>query len=142
MLRNESKTVLSDAGAALYVVGIDSHWAKRDDAAGALASVPKWAPRIVFMHNPMSFPSIAAGCAPFAVAAHTHGGDIRVPLLPHWSWLELVQGYKVPADGWASDRFGEPGNRLYVNRGIGNSTAPIRINDAPEISIFVMRRAH
>jgi hypothetical protein len=32
--------------------------------------------------------------------------------------------------------YGQPGNRLYVNRGIGFSLLPLRINCAPEITVF------
>lgn len=139
VLRNQSAPVRLDGGPPLYLVGVDSNWASRDDVVQALSGVPDDAPRIVFMHNPSSFPKLPAGAAPFAVAAHTHGGDVRVPGKPHWSWLEWLQGRKVPVDGWADASFGRAGNLLYVNRGIGNSTAPLRINDPPELTLFVLR---
>jgi predicted MPP superfamily phosphohydrolase len=48
----------------------------------------------------------------------------------------------VHADGWIRDRgFGAPGNTLYVNRGIGFSDVPIRINCPPELTLFTLRRA-
>jgi predicted MPP superfamily phosphohydrolase len=141
VLRNESRPVSLRGGPPLYIVGIDSRWAGRDDPEGALAAVPSGSARVVFMHNPASFERIAAGAAPLAIAAHTHGGDVRLPFLPHWSWLDLLPSDDLPTDGWAEPHFGLPGNRLYVNRGIGNSTIPIRINDPPEISNFVLHRS-
>ena len=125
----------------IYLVGIGSNWAHDDHPVRALRGVPDDAARIVLMHNPFSFRAIPPGSAPFAVAGHTHGGDVRIPFTPHWSWLDLVEGRKVPADAWAWAGFGQPGNGLYVNRGIGNSALPLRINDPPELTIFTLRPA-
>jgi len=122
----------------LYLVGIGAHLPRQDDPESALAEVPAAAARLVFMHHPASFERIPAGQAPLALAAHTHGGQIRLPFLPEWTWLSYVKGEKVHADGWI-DGYGKPGNRLYVNRGIGFSKVPIRINCRPELTIFTLR---
>jgi uncharacterized protein len=122
----------------LYLVGIDEHMARQDDPELALGEVPAAAPRLVLMHHPESFERIPSGQAPLALAAHTHGGQIRLPFLPEWTWLSYVKGEKVHADGWI-DGYGQPRNRLYVNRGIGFSKAPIRINCRPELTIFTLR---
>lgn len=126
-------------GTPLYLVGIGSAWAGEDAPREAVESVPPDAPRVVFMHNPNSYAEIPAGAAPLAIAAHTHGGQVRVPLTPDWSWLTFVREDEVHADGWITDGYGAPGNRLYVNRGIGFSTIPIRINAPPEITLFTLR---
>jgi predicted MPP superfamily phosphohydrolase len=123
-------------GSVLYLVGIGSEWAHEARPEVALAGVPEGAPRIVFMHNPSSFPEIPAGAAPLAVAAHTHGGQIRIPGTPSWSWLDIVAQGEAHADGWIEPSYGQPGNRLYVNRGIGFSAVPVRINAPPEITYF------
>ena len=87
------------------------------------------------MHNPNSFEAFPAGSAPLAVAGHTHGGQVRLPGTPEWSWLTFVKEDEVHADGWI-DGYGSPHNRLYVNRGIGFSGVPLRINCMPEVSLF------
>jgi predicted MPP superfamily phosphohydrolase len=135
---------LPPAGAGinqLYVVGIGSDWANEDAPRAALRGVPAHAPRVVFMHNPGSFTGIPPGAAPLAIAAHTHGGQLRVPLLPRWSWMELVADEDLHVDGWIHESYGAPGNRLYVNRGIGFSTVPIRINAPPEITLFTLQQS-
>ena len=121
----------------LYLVGVNSRWANRDDVDEALADVPDTSPRIAMMHNPDSFAQFPTNTAPLAVAGHTHGGQVRVPGTPQWSWLALVQDDTVHADGWAHN-YGEPGNNLYVNVGIGMSIAPIRLFCPPELTIFTL----
>jgi predicted MPP superfamily phosphohydrolase len=129
VLENQAVALRSGGGAPLYVVGIGSEWAGRARPAEAVARVPAGAARIVFMHNPASFPRLPAGTAPLAVAAHTHGGQVSLPFTPH----------VVEADGWARRNRGEPGNRLYVNVGIGFSDVPVRINAPPEVTLFRLR---
>lgn len=141
VLRNKAQTVAlrgTNRPSPLFVVGIDAHAARRDDVVAALAAVPAGAPRIAVMHNPDSFAAFPAGAAPLAVAGHTHGGQVRLPLLPRWSWMMLAKEEPVHADGWIGS-YGALGNRLYVNRGIGFSTLPVRINCPPELTIITLR---
>ncbi len=128
-------------GPPLYVAGIGSAWAGQDRPGETVAGIPAGAARVVLMHNPHSFPQLPAGTAPLALAGHTHGGQIRVPGLPHWSWIDLVRDEPSVADGWISATYGQRGNRLYVNRGLGFSTVPIRINCRPELTVFTLRRS-
>lgn len=127
-------------GSELYLVGIGSHRVGADRPEAAVATVPDGAPRIVFMHHPASFAELPARSAPLAVAGHTHGGQMRVPFTPDWSFLRLIGEVDVPVDGWAGDGFGRPGNRLYVSRGVGFSRLPMRINCPPELTVFTLRK--
>jgi hypothetical protein len=125
---------------ALYVVGVGDRWANEDDPLAALAQVPATAPRIALMHNPDTFPDFPAGSAPVAIAGHTHGGQVRIPFTPSWSWMSIVKADEVHVDSWI-DGFGAAGNHLYVNRGIGFSIAPIRINCRPELTLLTLQPA-
>lgn len=138
VLQNESTQMqLSDGGEPLYLVAVGSHWANRDDVDAALAEVPESGPRFVLMHNPDSFERFPANTAPMAVSGHTHGGQIRLPNSPQWSWLRFTQNDEVTADGWIKD-YGQSGNNLYVNVGIGMSIIPIRLFCPPEITLFTL----
>ncbi|AQQ54790.1 metallophosphoesterase [Planococcus lenghuensis] len=129
--------VLPGVEPGLFIAGIGSDWANADVPAEALAEIPADAPRIVMMHNPNSFEELPAGTAPFAVAGHTHGGQVRLESAPQWSWVALTSNEPVHVDGWI-DGYGAAGNELYVNRGIGMSTVPIRINARPELTLFTL----
>jgi predicted MPP superfamily phosphohydrolase len=137
VLENEAQAVRID-GQDLWVAGIGSVWAGNSRPADALAAVPSGAPRLVLMHNPEAFRGIDADQSPLALAGHTHGGQVRV-LGASRSWLNIVGKDETVADGWAEPEIGAPGNRLYVNRGVGFSVAPIRINCRPELTLFTLR---
>jgi uncharacterized protein len=141
VLKNEARPVEpSGGGDPLWVVGIGSEWAGSADPERALAGVPVGGPRIVLVHNPTTFPRVPAGSAPLAVAGHTHGGQIRLPFSPDASWMGIVGPDDLVVDAWAPEDTGEPGNRLYVNRGIGFSVVPVRINARPELTFFTLER--
>lgn len=122
----------------LFVAGLDAWTARATDVDKTLAQIPDDAPRLFLMHHPLSFRELPAGAAPVALGAHTHGGQIRLPFTPHWSWMSLVKESPIAADGWVTPEFGAAGNRLYVNRGIGFSVVPIRINCRPELTWFTL----
>lgn len=143
VLENEALPLRSRAAGEhepLYIVGIGELWAGASEPREAVAPLPSDAARIVFMHHPQSFDGLPPGTAPLAVAAHTHGGQIALPFTPHWSWMSLVKGQLLEADGWAENSEEPPGNRLYVNIGIGFSDVPVRINALPELTLFTLRR--
>lgn len=139
VLENESVR-LEKAGRALHLVGVGSAWAVRSRPEAALAGVPPDAPRLVLMHNAVAFRELPPHTAPVVLAAHTHGGQIRFPFLPSESWLDIARPREVIADGWAVDSVGAPGNRAYVNRGIGFSVVPLRLFCRPELTIVTLRK--
>lgn len=132
------KMQLPGSNEPLYLVGVDSLWANQDNVQQALSNVPNDSPRIALMHNPDSFEKFPANTAPLAVSGHTHGGQVRLPASPQWSWLRFTQPDKVYADGWTKG-YGKPGNNLYVNVGIGMSIAPIRLFCPPEVTFFTLQ---
>lgn len=100
--------------------------------------MPEEAPRFVIMYNPKSFDALPPNTASLVVGGYTQGGQFRVPFTPEWSCLTFIREDEVHADGWI-EGYGQSGNRLYVNRGIGFSIVPIRLNCPPEITVFTLR---
>lgn len=124
----------------LYLAGIGEKWAKNDRVAPTLAMIPTDAPRLIFMHDPDSFALIPAGQAPVAIAAHTHGMQLGIPFLSDYLWRNYFSDAGSGVEGWISD-FGQAGNRLYINRGVGFSIVPARVNAVPELTVFTLTRA-
>lgn len=135
VLRNEAALIPPPAGlgAPLYVVGVGPARPRAADVAEALADVPVDAPRLVMMHNPTTFPDFPARTAPFAVAGHTHCGQVALPGLPSWTYLGLSAEEALVADGFAPPEYGSAGNELFVSCGIGFSVLPMRINAPPQL---------
>ncbi|MEB3358876.1 MAG: metallophosphoesterase [Synechococcales bacterium] len=129
---------MADPTRTLYLVGIGSYLADNDDVDAAFQDIPSDRPRIVMMHHPATFRRIPRKQAPFAIAGHTHGGQIRLPLISDWLWLDgPIEN--APVAGWSAADYGRAHNHLYVNRGIGFSNLPLRINAPPELTIFTLQ---
>jgi hypothetical protein len=123
----------------LYLAAIGARVPGRDRPVETITELAHDAARIVLMHHPDSFEELPAFTAPFAVAGHTHGGQFRIPFTPDWTWMTYTTEDVVHPDGWIPE-FGAEGNRLYVNRGIGFSVLPLRLNCPPEITYVTLRR--
>lgn len=68
------------------------------------------------------------------LSGHTHGGQVRIPLL---GAFHLPPGGRKYIEGW----FSMGSLQLYVNRGIGSVGVPFRFNCRPEITSFTLRTA-
>ena len=141
VLQNEAVPLTNSGGSSsadpLYLVGIGSHVADEDRVQVALKGLPQNAARLALMHHPESFKAFPAGAAPVAVSGHTHGGQFRIPFTPSRTWMTFAREDEVHADGWI-EGYGSPGNRLYVNRGVGFSVVPLRLNCPPELTLLTL----
>jgi predicted MPP superfamily phosphohydrolase len=68
------------------------------------------------------------------LSGHTHGGQIRLPLL---GALDLPDLGKKYVEGW----FRLGGLQLYVNRGVGAVGLPFRLDCPPEITLITLRKS-
>lgn len=67
------------------------------------------------------------------LSGHTHGGQVRIPLVGAVSLPPLGRKY-------IEGRFQFDGTQLYVNRGIGTVGLPFRFDCPPEITEITLRR--
>lgn len=123
----------------LWLVGLSSQKSRTQERRAAFEQLPVNAARLVLLHNPSRFAELPAGAAPLAMAGHTHGGQIKFPFLLLRRLLGKLHSEPRPISGWM-DNCGQPGNRLYINRGIGFSRVPLRFNAPPEITVFTLKR--
>lgn len=124
LLCNEAAPLLDD----MWVAGLDDALAGWPDADAALTPVPPVAFVIGLIHCPVLFDDVSERF-PLVLAGHTHGGQIRIPGLPP---LYLPRGCWPYVSGW----YERGASRMYVSRGIGSPSLPIRVACAPEIAIF------
>lgn len=63
-----------------YLAGIGDDHTRQSDPARVLAGVPRGAVALCFTHSPDIFPRLPGTCA-VTLAGHSHGGQVRLPLL-------------------------------------------------------------
>ena len=93
--------------------------------ARAIARVPPGKPVIALAHEPYAFATLPARAA-LLIAGHTHGGQIRLPLLG----TRRTDAY---FDSHLRGIYREHGQVMIVSSGAGTSILPLRIGMPPEI---------
>jgi hypothetical protein len=129
-------TAVDVRGDRLWIAGIaDAYY----DVPNLTTAIPKrkvGEPIILLGHEP-DFVDTVAASAPvdLMLAGHTHGGQIRLPLLPAMMLPGLGEKY---IDGLFQVA---AGTQLYVNRGLGCMHVPMRFNCPPELTLLTLQPA-
>ena len=106
----------------------DPHW-HRDNAAQALRGVPKDAFCLLLSHSPDIVADPAARRADLILCGHTHGGQIRVPLLGPL----YIRARKIPKRlAWGKHEIAQ-GKVLITTSGVGTTRLPLRFLCPPEV---------
>jgi len=127
-------SVLVKRGAAtLAVAGVGDLRFDAIDFAAALRGVPGGVPRVVLSHDPDVFafwpPDVRLD---LMLSGHTHGGQAHLPVLGP-PYVPSQFGFRYLA---GAVREGD--RQLYVSRGLGVITAPVRWGCPPEITLLVL----
>jgi predicted MPP superfamily phosphohydrolase len=125
VLANAAIPVETEAG-PVHVAGLEDHSTGSPDIRRAFAGIPVSGSTIVLAHDPASFADIPEGPL-VTVCGHTHGGQIRLPLLG-----ALVNASDAPM-AWTHGHITDRGRHLVVSAGLGTSGIPMRLNCPPEI---------
>jgi predicted MPP superfamily phosphohydrolase len=133
VLRN-SHFALGTRSTRLWILGVDDLWWDADDLPAALRSVPAREPKILLCHNPLGVRQAAAHGIDFVLSGHTHGGQVRLPVVG--SVYGRTKLGKRFVEGW--NRL--DGTQIYVSRGIGKVLLPLRLGCPPEIACLRLRR--
>jgi predicted MPP superfamily phosphohydrolase len=112
------------------LVGMGDHFAGRD-GIGPLLAAPVDKPRIVLMHNPDSAMALPPGSAVLALAGHTHGGQVRIPLL----YRHAIPCF-YPFDRGLHTFGPVP---TFVTSGLGQTGLPMRFLNPPVIDVLEIR---
>jgi predicted MPP superfamily phosphohydrolase len=133
LLKNENRLIQRDGG-EIALAAIDDVICGVPNLPQALDGIPDDIPVILMAHEP-DFARIAAADARvrLQVSGHTHGGQIRLPVvsamvLPSFGHMYVNGGYQV------NDM------ALYVSTGIGMAGLPLRFNCRPEITVITLER--
>ena len=130
-LYNQSVVIERD-GAKIDLVGIDEIYRGNPDVEAAFRKTDPSRPCLVLSHHPDIFRQLGNRRVDLLVCGHTHGGQIRLPLL---GAIVVPSRYEARYAAGFSHRNGQ---RMYVSRGIG-AIPPLRILCPPELPIFTLR---
>ena len=97
-----------------------------DDLPGTLARITTDDPVILLVHEPDIFTQVPERVS-LTLAGHTHGGQIRFPLVPPL-WTPSAYGAR-----FAYGHIIERGRHMIVSGGLGCSKVPLRLGVPPEI---------
>ncbi len=134
MLVNQGFSILK-SGSEIYIAGLDDGWSGKPDLPKALAGVKENTPVILLFHEPDLVDQVASdGRVSLMLSGHTHGGQVRIhgkkPVIQPYLGKKYDIGLHLVGSTF-----------LYVNRGIGNISVPLRINCPPEVTKLILRTA-
>ncbi len=117
---------------ALHVAGVDDFRQRRARLDLVMEELPEEGAAILLAHEP-DFADVSAPTGRFdlQLSGHSHGGQVRLPLLG--PVVRPLYGLKYP-DGLSHvDRM-----LLYTNRGLGMMKVHLRFNCRPEITLLTL----
>lgn len=132
LLVDEARPLDPSNPRGVWIAGVDWEGASNH----ALDRVPRGAPVLALAHAPTVFdvlgPRARAGDHPLVVlAGHTHGGQVRLPVIGAL-WLPPGSGV------YEAGVYGDVTASMYVSRGVGTSLLPMRFFCRPELPIVTL----
>jgi predicted MPP superfamily phosphohydrolase len=143
---NQVRTLRRD-GSALHLCGVDSVMEGLDDLAKVLETLEHREPgcAVLLVHEPdFADESAETGRFDLQLSGHSHGGQVKLPLLNTPYVVPLLSGlgfsfvppliYKYPNGLYEVGRMYQ-----YTNRGLGVIYARFRLNCRPEVTLIILR---
>jgi uncharacterized protein len=133
VLVNHSEAIERD-GARIWLAGVNDVLAGTADLPKTLSRVPAAEAVVLLAHEPDFADEAARFPIDLQLSGHSHGGQVRLPLLPPLYLPDLGRKYF-----WGKYRVGRL--NLYTNAGLGTVMVPVRWNCPPEITLLTLRGA-
>lgn len=115
------------------LIGADDYYSHHGDLAQAMRGVRAGTFRLLLTHSPEVRAVLPGSGVDVALCGHTHGGQIRLP---------LVGAANVPGQGWwpkfVQGWYDVGGTRLYIGHGIGTSGPPVRFLAQAEVALITV----
>jgi predicted MPP superfamily phosphohydrolase len=141
---SDSRGSAKELKGTLNIIGVDdpvSRWAT-DAQFQNLAKISALAVphqfNLLLSHRPSIFKACKDWNVQLTLAGHTHGGQVIVPMIGQRGFS--LAGLFVTYTHGLYESEKDPEVRMYVNRGIGNIVAPVRLFCRPEIVEITLTR--
>lgn len=132
-LSNQSVPIEKD-GARFWLCGVDDVLAGDPDLPGTLGEVPSGEAVVLMAHEPDYADYVAEYPVDLQLSGHTHGGQVRIPLMRPLYLPPLAKKYV-----WGLFKIREL--TLYTNAGIGTVDLPLRWNCPPEVTLISLKKS-
>jgi len=132
VLRNQAVSVERN-GSRIWLAGVDDALRGADDLPRAISGIPTKDTIILLAHEPDIADEVAEYPVSVQLSGHSHGGQIRLPLLGPPYLPELARKYP-----WGLRKVGDL--NLYTNCGLGTLGLPMRLNCPPEVTLIRLVR--
>ncbi|MBE6151320.1 MAG: metallophosphoesterase [Firmicutes bacterium] len=135
ILENDVVTIEKE-NQTINLIGIDDSVSKNNalDKIDNIEYNPKKY-NILLSHRPELFDVYIEKNIDLALTGHAHGGQVRIP---------FIGGLIAPEQGllpkYTSGIHKDSNTTMIVNRGIGNSVIPLRINNHPELVLITLNK--
>jgi hypothetical protein len=133
VLANQSEAIERDGG-RIWLAGVNDVLSETADLPKTLSRVPADEAVILLAHEPDFADEAARFPIDLQLSGHSHGGQIRFPLLPPLYLPQLAKKYVL-----GTYQIGVL--TLYTNAGLGTMGIPMRLNCPPEITLLTLRRS-
>jgi predicted MPP superfamily phosphohydrolase len=130
VLANQSEAIERD-GARMWLAGVNDVLSNTADLTKTLSSVPTGEAVILLAHEPDFADYAARFPIDLQLSGHSHGGQIRIPLLPPLYLPPLAREYIL-------GEYQVGSLSLYTNAGLGTVDLPLRFNCPPEITLLTL----
>lgn len=123
---------IGTAGESLLVCGVGDFWEDEQRLDDCLSGRRAREPVILVSHNPDYAEELDPGEVALVLAGHTHGGQVVLPFAGA-PMLPSFYGQK-----YRSGLVSCGGTAVYVSRGVGVGSPPVRFNCRPEIAVLTL----
>jgi hypothetical protein len=134
-------TTLNNTGAApetgLVVAGVDDYWEGPAYPFRAMAGYDGESVVVMLSHNPdVNLQLRGDERVRLVVSGHTHGGQVRIPLINRAPWVPCSRKYRGP-----SGLIRETQRRwTFITKGVGTFFAPVRLACPADIGVVRLQR--
>jgi uncharacterized protein len=131
VLANQSVPI-ERSGGRFWLAGVNDVMGRTADLHATLHSVPPDEAVVLLAHEPDYADYVARYAVDLQLSGHSHGGQVRLPLITPLFLPELAKKYVLGL-------YNIGALTLYTNAGLGTVAIPARLNCPPEITLFTVR---
>lgn len=128
-LRDEHINVTGDWG-SLTLVGVDDYFSGYGNIGKAVEAAPEDGFRFVLTHSPEILPELGSHGVDYAICGHTHGGQVRLPLI---GALYQPGDHYLPRVSKGFYRNGDA--TLFIDSGVGITGPAYRLLNQSQVTL-------